>query len=43
MTLAHRKEASPAFSTEVAEEMAKYGITHVPVDYYYYGGFATRT
>lgn len=39
MTLAHRKEASPAFSTEVAEEMAKYGITHVPVDYYYYGGF----
>jgi hypothetical protein len=39
MTLADRKEASPAFSTDATEEMAKHGITRVPIDYYYYGGF----
>jgi hypothetical protein len=39
MTLADRKEASPALSAEVAEEMAKHGITHVPVDCFHYGDF----
>jgi kynurenine formamidase len=39
MTSADRKEASPAFSQEAAEEMVKYGITRVPVDYFHYGNF----
>jgi hypothetical protein len=33
------KESSPALSQEAAEEMAKYGITRVPVDYFHYEGF----
>lgn len=39
MASADRKEASPALSPEATEEMAKYGITHVPVDYFHFGGF----
>jgi hypothetical protein len=31
------KDSGPAVSPEGTEEMAKYGITHVPVDYFYYG------
>jgi hypothetical protein len=29
----------PVISSETAEEMANYGITRVPVDYFYYGDF----
>jgi hypothetical protein len=39
MTSADRKEASPALRPEAADEMAKYGITRVPVDYFHYGSF----
>ena len=39
MASAERKESSPAFNPEAAKEMAKYGITRVPVDYFYYGDF----
>ncbi len=39
MTSADGEEASAAFSPEAAEEMAKYGITRVPVDYFHYGSF----
>lgn len=39
MTSADREEPSPALSPEAAEEMAKYGITRVAVDYFHYGGF----
>jgi hypothetical protein len=39
MTLADGEEASPALRPEAAEEMAKYGITCVPVDYFHYGSF----
>jgi kynurenine formamidase len=39
MTSASGEQASPAFSPEVAEEMAKYGITCVPVDYFHYESF----
>jgi thiamine monophosphate synthase len=39
MALAGREESSPAISPETAEEMAKYGITRVPADYFYCGGF----
>lgn len=31
--------SSPTSSPQTAEELAKYGITRVPVDYFYYGGF----
>lgn len=40
MTSADGEEASPALSPEAAEEMAKYGITRVPVDYFHYGEFS---
>ena len=33
------KETSPASSASKAEEMAKYGITRVPVDYFHYRQF----
>jgi hypothetical protein len=33
------KESSPASSPDSTEEIARYGITRVPVDYFYYGGF----
>jgi uroporphyrinogen-III synthase len=39
MMSADRKEASPAVSPKVAEELAKYGITRVPVDYFHHGIF----
>ena len=39
MTSADSKETSPALRPEAAEEMAKYGITCVPVDYFHYGSF----
>jgi hypothetical protein len=32
-------ESSPIISSQGTEEMAKYGIIRVPVDYYLYGGF----
>jgi hypothetical protein len=35
----HPNESRPAISPEGTEEMAKYGITRVPIDYFYYGGF----
>lgn len=38
MTSADREEASTKLSPEDAEDMAKYGITRVPVDYFYFGG-----
>ena len=39
MTSADGEEANPALRPEAAEEMAKYGITCVPVDYFHYGSF----
>jgi hypothetical protein len=39
MPSADRKESCPTINPEVAEEMAKYGITRVPVDYFFYGNF----
>jgi hypothetical protein len=39
MASADRKEACPAIRAEAVEEMAKYGITRVPVDYFHYGDF----
>jgi hypothetical protein len=39
MTSANGEEASPALSPEAAEEMLKYGITRVPVDYFHYGTY----
>jgi hypothetical protein len=33
------KDSRPAISPEITEEMAKYGITRVPVDYFYYGKY----
>lgn len=36
---ADHRESSPAVSSEAAEDMAKYGITRVPVDYFHFGGF----
>jgi hypothetical protein len=39
MTSTDRNEAHTASSPEVAEEMSKYGITRVPVDYFHYGDF----
>ena len=39
MTSADGEKASPALRPEAAEEMAKYGITRVPVDCFHYGDF----
>jgi thiamine monophosphate synthase len=39
MASAERKESCPAISSQAAEEMAKYGITRVTVDYFHYGNF----
>jgi hypothetical protein len=36
MTPADRNETSPAINPEATEEMAKYGITRVPIDYFHY-------
>lgn len=39
MASADREGSSPGPSPEAAEEMAKYGIVRIPVDYYYVGKF----
>jgi hypothetical protein len=39
MASAGRKNLNPAMSPDVAEEMAKYGIKRVPVDYFHYREF----
>jgi hypothetical protein len=39
MTLADGEEPIPAMSPEASEDMEKYGITRVPVDFFHYGGF----
>ena len=36
MTSGDRKEVSSGVNPEAIEEMAKYGITRVPVDYFHY-------
>ena len=36
MPPANHEEASPTFGRYAAEEMAKYGITRVPTDYFHY-------
>jgi hypothetical protein len=39
MTSADPEKASLDFSPKAAEDMAKYGITRVPVDYFHYGKY----
>lgn len=39
MSPAECDDSTQAFSSEAAEEMAMYGITRVPVDYFHYGDF----
>jgi len=39
MASADCNESNSAISPEATEEMAKYGITRVPVDYFHYGSF----
>ena len=39
MASTDRKESPPAINSEASEEMAKYGITRVPVDYFHCGDF----
>jgi hypothetical protein len=39
MTPANHREASPPFGRYAADEMAKYGITRVPTDYFHYKGY----
>jgi hypothetical protein len=39
MPLANRNKSSIDLSPEAAEEMVKFGITRVPVDYFYCGKF----
>jgi hypothetical protein len=36
MTPANHREARPTVREDAAEEMAKYGITRVPKDYFHY-------
>jgi hypothetical protein len=36
MTSAKQREESPTVGQDFAEDMAKYGITRVPTDYFYY-------
>ena len=36
MTWAKHREESPTIGQDTAEEMAKYGITRIPIDYFYY-------
>jgi hypothetical protein len=36
MTTTNRKSRRPAEKPEANDEMAKYGITRVPVDYFHY-------
>lgn len=39
MASADRKESFPAISPQAAEEMVRYGIRRVPVDYFFYRDF----
>ena len=43
MTQANHREASPTFGPDAAEEMAKYGITRVPTDYFHYKEYRYTT
>jgi hypothetical protein len=36
MTPASHRQATPTIGDDAAEEMAKYGITRVSIDYYHY-------
>jgi hypothetical protein len=36
MTSAKHREESSTIGQDTAEEMAKYGITRIPTDYFYY-------
>jgi len=37
------KDQGPGLSSEVSDKMTKYGITRVPVDYFYYGRYRYTT
>ncbi len=39
MTSADQDKSNPSMSPEAAEEMAKYGITRVPADYFRLGEY----
>ena len=39
MSTSHGEEEHPAISSEDAKDMAKYGITVVPVNYFHYKEF----
>jgi hypothetical protein len=39
MARENQEKSKPAVEPETKEEMAKYGITRVPVDYFCYGEF----
>jgi hypothetical protein len=39
MASENHEKSKPAVEPAIAEEMAKYGITRVPVDYFCYGEF----
>ena len=39
MTSTHDAGSSPATGSKDAEDMAKHGITRIPVDYFHVGGF----
>ena len=39
MAPANSDGSNPSLSPEAAEEMAKYGVVRVPVDYFYFGKF----
>jgi hypothetical protein len=36
------KDSGPAVSPEITEELAKYGVTCMPVDYFHYGSSRGR-
>ncbi len=39
MMPADRKDLGPVMSPEASGKMEKYGITRVPIDYFYYGRY----
>ena len=39
MTSSDRNDSCPACGADADEEMKKYGITRIPVDYFHYGEF----
>ena len=39
MTSIDKKELDVSMSSEASDKMTKYGITRVPVDYFYYGRY----